>query len=168
MPQAGQAYNPADIPAVVRRGHREAVFPSASTWTTTEAVVYRIDDIPVRAGKLYFICAGLINIVPSVVGDVGILRVRINEAGTATTASNLIGAYRKYQTVTSQTDVAGGIRIPYSPTSDLTTLSIAWTLARAQAGTSSTGVRLWGSAAEPFDCWIEQAGDDPGVSGTAF
>jgi hypothetical protein len=168
MPQAGQAYNPADIPAVVRRGHREAVFPTASTWTTTEAIAYRIDNIPVRAGKLYFICTSTINIVPSVVGDVGILRARVNEAGAATLSSNLVGAYRKYQTVTAQTDVVGGLRIPYAPTSDLTTLSIAFTLARAQAGTSSLGVRLWGSAAEPWDCWLEQVGDDPGVSGTAF
>lgn len=167
MPQAGEIMDPADIPRIVRRGHRESVFPSVSTWTTTEAVVYRIDAIALRAGKVYEIKTSPLNIVPSVVNDIGVVRLRYTENGTAGTGSTLLAQVRKKQTDTAQTDTTP-LNALYTPASDLVNFSICLTLTRVAAGTSSTGVRLWGSAAEPLDLWILEVGDDPGTSGTAF
>lgn len=167
MPQAGEIGDPSHIPRIIRRGHRESVFPSASTWTTTEAVVYRIDNVPLRQGKLYVLQTSLLNIVPSVVNDIGAVRIRWTESGTAGTSSTLLGQYRKKQTDTSNSDTTP-INALFTVSADTTTASFAMTLARVAAGTSSTGVRLWGSSAEVVDMWIEEKGDDPGISGTAF
>ncbi len=165
--QAGAVYNPADIPRIIARGFRDSVFPSTSTWTTTEALVYRISNVAMRAGKIYEIKTSPLNIVPSVVNDIGIVRIRVDEDSDAGTGSTLIALVRKKQTDTANTDT-GPLSTLYAPSGDLTAFSAAVTLARAAAGTSSTGVRLWGSAAEPFHLWITEVGDDPGVSGTAF
>jgi hypothetical protein len=165
--QSGQAFNPADIPRIIRRGKRESVFPTASTWTVSETVLYRIDNVAVRAGKIYLIQTSPLNIVPSVVNDVGVVRLRYNEAGAATTGSTMLAQMRKKQTETANTDTVPLIT-SYAPSADLTTVSFALTLARVVAGSSSSGVRLWGSVAEPMEIFITETGDDPGVSGTAF
>lgn len=166
MPQAGEVFNPADIPFLRVRGFRDTVFPTASTWTTTEAVAYRFDNITVRAGKVYIFTTTPINIVPSVVNDIGVARLRYNEAGAATTGSTLMAQLRKKQTDTSNTDTTPLTGV-YVPSADLTTFSVALTLARAASGAGSTGVRLWGSGAETLHILMREE-DDPGVSGTAF
>lgn len=166
MPQAGQIFDPADVPIMRARGFRDTVFPTASTWTTTEAVVYRFDNITVKAGKIYTIQTSMLNLVASVVNDIATLRLRYNESGAATTSSTQFAQLRKKQTEVSNGDTAvlAGV---YVPATDLTTFSVALTLARQAAGTSSTGVRLWGSGTEPVHIWIQEE-DDPGISGTAF
>lgn len=167
MPQAGEILDPADIPRIIRRGRREAVFPTASTWTTTEAVVYRWDNIAVRAGKIYVIQTSPLNVVPSVVDDIGAVRLRYKESGPAGTGDTMLAQMRKKQTNTTSTDTVP-LSTLYMPSGDLTTLSFALTLARIVSGSGSSGVRLWGSVAEPLDLWITELGDDPGPSGTAF
>jgi hypothetical protein len=168
--QAGTGITPSDIPYIVRRGYRDSTFPSGSTWTTTEALVYRIDNIPVRAGKLYEISTGQLNVVPSVANDIGSVRLKYLETGpwTMATAGVLaLGVSRVKQTETSNTDIKPMI-VYYVPTTDLNTLSIGLTLQRVAAGTSSLGVRLFGTSNEPVHIAIKCLGDDPGVSGTPF
>lgn len=165
MPSAGRIFNPSDVPGVIRRNRREATFPSASTWTTTEALTMAIDNIPVRAGKLYRVSASIINMLPSVVNDVPGVRIRYNETTPVSVANGTsIALFRQKQTETAQTDV-GTVFGYYAPGSDLTTFSVGLTLARFGAGGSSTGVRLYGTAGDPVDLVVELLGDDPGVSG---
>lgn len=166
MLQAGQIFSPSDVPLMRARGYRDSVFPSASTWTTTEAVVYRFDDLTVRAGKVYTFVSTPCNIVPSVVNDIGAVRLRYKETGPAGTSDTLFAQMRKKQTETANTDTTP-ISGVYVPAADLTTFSVAVTLLRVTAGAGSTGVRLWGSGSEPFNIWMYEQ-DDPGISGTAF
>jgi hypothetical protein len=166
MPQAGQIFDPADVPFIRARGFRDSVFPTASTWTTTEAVVYRFDNITVKAGKVYIVETGMLNLVASVVNDIATLRLRYKESGPAGTSDTQFAQFRQKQTDTSNGDT-GRLSGVYVPAADLTTFSVALTLARQTAGVSSTGVRLWGSGTEPVHIWIREE-DDPGISGTAF
>ncbi len=166
MLQAGNIFDPGDIPLMRARGFRDTVFPTASTWTTTEAVVYRFDNITVKAGKIYIIQSSMLNLVASVVNDIATLRLRYNESGAATTSSTQFAQLRQKQTDTSNGDT-GVISGVYVPATDLTTFSVALTLARQTAGSGSSGVRLWGSGTEPVHLWIREE-DDPGISGTAF
>lgn len=168
MPQAGSIFNPADIPFVVRRGHRETNYPIAPAWATAEVMAYRIDNIPVRAGKFYTVQTAQLNIIPSVTNDVGWVRIRYNESGPVTVANGtLLHTFRQQQIQTGQTNL-GNITTLYTPSTDLTTLSVGVTISRAVAGSGSSGVRLWGSPSEPLDFWIKLEGDDPGISGTAL
>jgi hypothetical protein len=161
----GRILNPNDVPGVIRRNRRETTFPSVSTWTTTETLVMAIDDITVRAGKLYRISASVINMLPSVVNDVPGVRLRYREGGAVSVAvSTSLSLYRTKQTETAQTDV-GSIFGFYSPGSDMTNFSVGLTLQRFGAGASSTGVRLYGTAGDPVDLVVELMGDDPGIAG---
>lgn len=166
MPQAGEIFDPGDVPLLRARGFRDTVFPSASTWTTTEAVAYRFDNITVKVGKIYTIGSSNINLVASVANDIAALRLRYKESGPAGTSDTQFALLRMKQTETSNSDTAviSGV---YVPTADLTTFSVAVTLARIAAGAGSTGVRLWGVTSEPVHIWIREE-DDPGISGTAF
>jgi hypothetical protein len=160
----GRIFNPNDVPGVIRRNRRETTFPS-SGWTTTETLVMAIDDITVRAGKLYRISASVINILPSVVNDVGGVRLRYREGGQVSVAlGTSIALFRAKQTETAQTDVGSTFGY-YAPGSDMTNFSVGLTLQRFAAGTSSTGVRLYGSAGDPVDLTVELMGDDPGIAG---
>ena len=147
--------------SVVARTRRTT---STGTITTTETGVLRIDNIPVKAGNIYQLNTGNINIDTSVANDVGDARIRIAyAAGTgtlATTASAQIGHMRN-----TIDDISFSNTIPintfYLATAD-GYVSIILTLQR-MAGSGNLIIFCAGN--EILDFVVQFGGADPGDTG---
>src|SRR5436305_7654672 len=63
---------------------------TASSTTTTEVGVLRVDNIPVIAGRLYLIYTTPLAIVSTVANDTPRANLRTSTSGTATTASGQV------------------------------------------------------------------------------
>jgi hypothetical protein len=170
VPLSGDIIVVSDLPYVIAGGYgqRTTVTPSASTWTTTEAGSLRLDGLTLKAARMYEIRTNPLVLVPSVIGDVINVRIRVNNAGVATTASTEIGHIRAYGANVSQTD-ARTLTVPYFPPADTTTASVLLTLERAAAGGSSLGVRMWGNGGnESQQLWVVDMGPAPTNAGVVI
>lgn len=143
MPLSGDIVQTSDLPSVIAYGLRTTVTP-VTGWVTTEAGSLRLDNITMKAAKLYRIWTNPLNLVPSVLNDVINVRVRVSNAGVATVASTEIGHIRSNGFNTANGPLQN-IEVEYNPAADTTTASVLLTVERAVAGTSSLGVRLWGN-----------------------
>lgn len=148
--------------AIIKRGRRV----TASTGSTgSEVGVLRVDNIPVRSGKIYRVSTAGINLSTTVNNDVGSARFRVAYAvGTGTVAnlsSTQIGQMRNTIDVTNNTNVIPG-QCFYVASAD-GYISIMLTVQRI-AGSGTVTIYAV-SPAEPLDLVIEYAGTDPGDTG---
>jgi hypothetical protein len=146
----------------VARGRR---ITASSVATGTELGVLRVDSVVLTAGHAYMVFTSPLNIKGSVVGDIGDVRLRVNEGGTATTSSTQITHVRHYTNNASFTPLAPLV-VYYEPAATTSVASFLLTVARVVSGASSTGVQLGASSAEVLDlviCDIGTSVPDTGV-----
>lgn len=142
---------------IIARGRRV----TTSSTTTTVVGVLRLDGIPIIGGRTYKISTSCISMQSSVANDIVTSNIRYTTDGsTPTTSSAALGGVSATVTNTSF-----GIAVPfigyYYPTSN-ETLSVLLTVGRT-AGTGN--VSLGGSAVQPIDLFVEDAGYDTGDVG---
>jgi hypothetical protein len=149
--------------SILARGRR-----TTSVSPLTSAVgVLRIDNVPIKAGRLYRISTSNLNFYSTVANDIGNANIRIfyqaTVGGVATIAnSTAIGGMRNV------VDVAGSTSsntVPcnaiYAPTAD-GYVSVLLSAARA-AGTGT--MTLYAAVGEQIDFTVEYSGIDPGDTG---
>jgi hypothetical protein len=153
--------------SIIKRGRR---ITSTGSLTGTGVGVLRIDDVPVKAGRLYRITTSNLNFISSVANDIGLAAVRFVYAattGTVGTTGNttLLGNMRNVVDVTGSTNSnTVPMNVLYVPTAD-GYISVLLTATRA----AGTGVMtMYGSAGEPIDMTISYEGIDPGDSGVSL
>ena len=145
---------------VVARGRR---ITSTGNVTTTETGVLRIDNVTVKAGRLYQISTGPVNMDGSVDNDVGTVRIRVSTSGAATISSTLLGYMRQTIDNNTQSNVVN-VNAWYLAPADAT-ISILLSLIR-QAGTGN--LIIFGSASDILDMVVQYAGVDPGDTGVVL
>jgi len=146
---------------VIARGRRTT---STGNVTTTETGVLRIDNITMKAGKLYQISTGPINMDGTIDNDVGKIQLRLSTSGAATTSSTIIGYMRQTIDNNAQSNVVSLNEWYLSPTD--ATVSILMTLVR-QAGTGNVIV-FCTSSGDILDMVVQFAGTDPGDTGVVI
>jgi len=146
---------------VIARARRTT---STAGVTTTETGVLRIDNIPMKAGRLYQISTGPINMDGSVDNDIGKVGIRLSTSGAATTASTLIGYMRQTTDSAAQSNVVNVNAWYLSPTD--ATVSIILTLVR-QTGTGSF-IIFCSASGDILDFVVQYAGVDPGDTGVVL
>jgi len=143
--------------AIIGRGRRL----SNSSTTTTEIGVLEVDDIPIKAGRIYKVETSSLLLTTSVANDIVVARLRMTTDGsTPSTSSTLLTQSAERVEVTANggyTHVVG----TYAPTVD-ETLSILLSVGRG-AGTGNVGINF--ASAVPIEVWITDAGVDPGDTG---
>lgn len=137
---------------------------SNSSGTTSEAGVLRLDDVPLKAGWLYYIYTSALFVVSNNSGDaVGCYLRHTTDGSTPTTSSTILA-----QTTAVSDSTTVGATIPmgllYAPASDLD-LSILLTVIR-HSGSGS--VVLASAATNPLDLVVMRVGIDPGNTGTSL
>jgi hypothetical protein len=138
----------------VGRGRRTT--PSSNA-TTAELGVLRVDGVTMKTGRAYRIWTSPLNLKGSVAGDIVEAKIRVNETGTATISSTQFTHIRAYCNNASFTAVTPLTQY-YEPSVDTTTASFLLSVFRAVAGTSSTGVQIYGSPTEVIEVVIEDIG----------
>jgi len=142
---------------VIKRGQRI----TASSTTTTEVGVLRVDDVPVYAGRAYKVWTSPLILDTSVANDVARAHLRYTEDGSlpATSDTQLQAAHGVLANITS-----GESRVVvanYSPAAD-GLLSVLLSVSRV----SGTGnISISASATFPIDLVVEDMGLDPGDVG---
>jgi hypothetical protein len=133
---------------------------TTSTASATEQSVLRIDDIPMKSGRLYFITSGPLTLDVSVANDVARALLRLEDTGVATTASTLLRvADSGVINITSGNSVI--VSCHYTPATDITA-SILLSTSRIQ-GTGVVSITAGGGV--PTNLYVFDCGDDPGDTG---
>lgn len=157
MPTADQLNTELLPGTVIARGRRV----TSSTAAAAEQSVLRVDAIPVKSGRLYWIATGSLALDTTVSADSGRCLLRYDNTGaSATTASTVLTVSPTYCGNNAQQD-AVQIGVFYAPASD-ETLSILLTTARL-AGTGN--ISLLAAATSPIDLYVMDCSVDPGDSG---
>lgn len=151
-----------DTKAIIARGRR--VTNSTGSASTTLVPVLRLDDIPIKAGRLYRISTAPLGMDGTVAADT--IRAAITyttDASTPTISSTILPGGLVQ---TGQANASHGeypvISTTYTPASD-ETLSLLLSVAR-QAGTGT--VVLLGDSINIIEVTVEDIGVDPGDTGT--
>jgi len=149
----------------IKRGRRNT---STGNVTTTETGILRIDNVPVRAGSIYQISTGELNLDTDVVGTIGTAKARAfyqaTTGGVCTVANGTqFGLFRAYQDDATQSNV-GNLSCVYIATAD-GYISVLLTIVR-QGGTGN--VVAFASSGEPLDLFIQYGGSDPGDTGVVL
>jgi hypothetical protein len=157
---AGDIPSAEDWALATRRAIARGRRTSNSSGTTTEVGVIRLDDVQLKADRLYAIEVCNIILASTVTTDTVAVNVRCTTDGsTPTTASTNLGFVR------ADADSPGTslslTRFYPAAADDL--LSILVTVARA-AGTGSVSITANGTV-NPLDVVIWDLGDDPGDTG---
>lgn len=166
-PVAGDRIFASDFRAGKVVGYARRITSSASATITTETSYLRVDTVRMFAGRGYLIVTSPINAKGSVSGDVSDVRLRVSNAGAATTASSQISHVRTADVISTTQTPLTPLTAYYPCPADTTTFSALFTIARAVAGAGSTGVQWVASGTETFDVMIIDAGftvTDTGVS----
>lgn len=140
---------------------------SSGATITAETGYLRLDGIRLYAGRTYRVHTTPLNLKGSVVGDHPEARMRVNNAGTATTASTLIGSVRGYVGNAAVAD-ARVLSVNYVPSGDTTTASFLLSLARVASGAGSTGVQMFASATTVVEIAVVDEGPVQPDSGTSL
>lgn len=148
--------------SVIRRGRR--ITPTGTL--TAQVGVLRLDDVPVKAGKLYRITTSNLNFISSVANDVGLATIRFlygaSTGGVAIGTSTLLGNMRNVVDVTGSTNSnTVPINVLYVASAD-GYISVLLSAARAAGSGTMT---MYGSAGEPIDMTVSYEGTDPGDTG---
>ncbi|GGM53148.1 hypothetical protein ACFFX1_55045 [Dactylosporangium sucinum] len=142
---------------IIKRHNRT----TASSTTTTEVGVVRIDNVPVSVGRLYRIWTSAVIFNSTVANDLIDARIRVNLAGTATTSSTQLGGLVENAHSAGSSQKTKAFTVPWVPGSS-GNASVLLSVARS-LGTGN--VNLIGQAGYPIDLVIEDCGLDPGASG---
>lgn len=159
---AGGKLRPSDLgtggskpQGILRRGNR----PTASSTTTTEVGVLRIDGIPIVAGRAYPIDTGPLYLYSPVTSDVVAGRIRTSTSGAATTSSTVLGQPLSNVANSTSTSFPESRALSQVYVATVTgTLSVLLTVGRTQ-GTGSVSIQVG------CDMWIADGGIDPGDTG---
>jgi len=142
--------------SVVARGDRQ----TNSTAASAEQSVLRLDNVPLVNGRVYWIGTNPLVTDVTVNNDAPRVFIRINTAGTATTASTNI-ALNQSRTADQTIGELLSVGLMYTPGATVTA-SILLSHSRA----SGTGnVQILGSSTIPIQMWVVDLGDDPGDTG---
>lgn len=134
---------------------------SNSSSTTTEIGVLELDDIPIKAGRLYKVETSSLLLVTSVANDTVVARLRTTTDGsTPGVASTLLTQSAERIEVTGNGGYAHVVGT-YAPAVD-ETLSVLLSVARV-SGTGSVSMNF--SSAVPIEVWVMDMGEDPGDTG---
>jgi hypothetical protein len=142
-----------------RRGHRTT--DSSTTSAGTELGVIRIDDLDLKAGKVYWVRTGNLRPDISVTTDRVKANLRYSSAGSATNSSTEIGRWESLATSIDLNSVAPITGMIY-PTADEPTASVRLSIVRV----SGSGVMFL--EADPnhgIQLFVHCLGDDPGDTG---
>lgn len=144
----------------VRRGYRT----TASSTTTTEAEVLRVDGVPLKAGRSYMLHTSSLLVQSTVANDVVVAKIRMSTTGTATIASSTdMGEGARRVTAASQLEETSAA-LSYTPSAD-ETASVLLTVVRA-SGTGSASI--YGAANAPIELFVDDASEDPGNTGVSL
>lgn len=146
---------------IIARGSRST--NSSSTSGTTELAVLRVDNITVKAGRLYLIYTGTVGVDVSVANDGARLLIRYDNTGANATTSSTLLTYS--QMILSNIGVQESMQTmgTYAPGSDQT-LSVLLALGRA-TGTGVLFVDCQSTATRPCELLVADMGPDPGDTG---
>jgi hypothetical protein len=137
---------------ILARGNRT----SNKASITTEVGVLRIDGITIVAGRRYMVICNSSRVDSATSTDKFQHRIRVSEAGAATTSSTEVSYWES-------ADQDSGMPMGFfTATTNSTTCSVLFTLARFGAGSSTWQAtdHDGGFCLEVFDC-----GEDPGDTG---
>lgn len=145
---------------VIARHRRTSNSSTASS--STPVGILRLDDIPITAGRSYWVVTSSLVIHSSTANDV----VRVGayyttDGSTPTGASTLLGIVQETVDATANPP-AQPLSVMYFPTVD-EIFSVFLGVAR-QAGAGNADVL--GSTTFPIDLYIIDMGEDPGATGT--
>lgn len=163
MPNAGDILTPTDQPAGLIKKHLRGTGGSISS-ITTETGFVRVDSIPIRNGYTYEVIAPRCVMTATVAGTTAVARLRGSTSGNATTASTLLdGGEIRDSAAPDATNVPEMPLIGYWDATATGTLSVIWTVARAQ-GSGTVG--LFATSANVAPLLIKEIGVTPADSGT--
>lgn len=134
---------------------------TASTTTTTEVGVLRIDNIPVSVGRLYRVWTSAIIFNSTVANDLIEARLRVSTSGAATTASTQLNGLVENAHSAGSSQKTKSFTAPWVPAAS-GVASVLLSVARS-LGTGS--VSLIGQTGYPIDLVVEDCGLDPGNTG---
>lgn len=157
----GSSWLPANMPAgILSRGRRV----TASSTTTSEIGVLRLDDVPIAPGRCYEIKTTPLFMDSSVVNDEIFCRIRATfDSSTPTTASTVLsGTFVDVRQTDAALAESKTIITTYNPAGS-ETLSLLLCVGRI-AGTGSVSV----TADNAIEMTIVDIGPDPGNTGTAI
>ena len=146
---------------IVARGRRTT--NSSTTTSTTGIGVLRIDDVPVKAGRLYRIYTGPLAVVSTVAGDIPRAKVTFTTDGSTPTASSttLDGTQTNGVIDTNSQSNNDVISALYAPAGD-EILSLLLCVLRG-SGTGNASIN--GTAPNIIELVIEDIGVDSGDVG---
>lgn len=138
---------------------------SSTSNSTTRVAVMRIDDVPIRSGRVYEIATCSLQIDGATNNDTLVVEIlHTTDGSTPSTSSTLLpGAAGEFLQPNAASPVWGQIRVTYTPGSDQT-LSLLLTIKHG-VGTGAMGLLANGTASVT-EMMIIDRGVDPGSSGT--
>ncbi len=146
---------------IVARGRR---ITNSST-TTTEIGVLRLDDIPLKGGRLYWVGTNSVGVDTGNTGDTARLNLRYTTDGSTPSTSSTVLTMGQAKPV--DIAVAESIHVDalYAPGSD-ETFSVLLSVQRAAGSGAAVGVTAGTGQPGPIDLYIVDLGEDPGDTGT--
>ena len=159
--QSAQVFDAADVNDLPGRIVARAKRETASSTTTTEIAVLRLDGIVIKNGWVYEICTSPLVFDSSVANDVIWGRLRTSTSGAATTSSTILDAMAETANSASGNQRAAGFSTLYESAVD-GVLSVLLSVARI-GGTGN--VRFSASTSFPMHLWVRNGGEDPGDTG---
>lgn len=149
---------------VIARGRRTT---TTGNVTTTETGFLRLDNIPVKSGRIYQINTTNINMDTSIDNDVGDVRLRVAYSATTGTAATIASTLVAHLRNAIDSSVSSNI-LPmnafYVASAD-GYISLLWSLVRV-AGTGN--LVIFATASDYVDFVVQFAGIDPGDTGVVL
>lgn len=145
---------------ILARGRRT----TASTGTTTEVGVIRLDDIPIVGGRLYEISSSTVTPDTGTNGDMTNVRIRYTTDGSTPSTSSTVlpGAIGQVRLDDASNGEALVVKTFYAPASD-ETLSLLLTVGRSSG---SGTITLFADGVFETHLVVKDVGVDPGDTGT--
>lgn len=148
---------------IIARGARST---QSTATDATEIGVVRVDNVAMYPGRAYVILVGNIQLGSTVANDVVLVRVRIDLAGTATTASAELGALRERVQLTGFRPILPLVTKYYHPAGDpVGVASLLLTVARA---TGTGDVHVAPTATQTIEITVLDVGDAPPNTGVVL
>jgi hypothetical protein len=150
--------------SIIARGRRVT---AKTGITTTETPVLRLDNIPVKAGRIYQINTSGVNIDGSVANDIGSLIMRIAYSATvgtlATIASAQVGQVRSVADDPTNSNLVP-LNAFYIATADGYISILLSAIRVAGSGT----IQIYAAGNEILDFVVQFGGTDPGDTGVVL
>jgi hypothetical protein len=149
---------------IMARAERATVSTGTTTTTATSAQgVLRIDDITLRAGRLYRVAAPSLGLYSSTSGDVAVAQLTRTTDGSTPTASSTRLTHGRVEAFGTSVVHTCDLHAVYAPGGADVTFSVLLSIYR-QSGSGT--IQAYGAADWPILLLIEDLGVDPGDTGT--